>query len=110
MKIEFEYYKYNEHYGPHGFMSIDLHNILYTVGGKNINVFPINNLKKIFKVLHEMTDYEVHTRHEQNIAYYLDSEYKKMKAKKYRSKNDEKIIKRMESIHSAFVKSCKWNV
>lgn len=108
MKIEFEYYKYNEHYGPHGFMSIDLHNILYA-WDKN-RKFPINNLKKIFKVLHEMTDYEVYTRHEQDIDNWINNEFIKLKSKKYKNKTDETNMKRLESIHSAFIKSCKWNV
>lgn len=117
MKIEFEYYT-NKNYGsygfpyyePNGFISINLDTIIYKSipsWDKSSVLFPINNMKKIFKILHEMTPKEVHEAYERNIAYYLDNEHKRMKAKKYKNKEDERIIKRIESIRSGFLKVCR---
>jgi len=116
MKIEFEYYtnKNYESYGfpyyePSGFISINLDTIIYksiSRGDKSSTLFPLNNMKKIFKILHTMTPKEVHERHEHDIKTYLDTEYIRMKSKKYLSKDDEKIIKRIESIKNSFVKVC----
>ncbi|HZJ98608.1 MAG TPA: hypothetical protein VFC79_01295 [Tissierellaceae bacterium] len=116
MKIEFEYYtnKNYESYGfpyyePSGFISINLDTIIYksiSRGDKSSTLFPLNNMKKIFKILHTMTPKEVHEKYEHDIVYYLDSEYTRMKSKKHLSKNDEKVIKRIESIKNSFVKVC----
>ena len=116
MKIEFEYYTNKDYksygfpyYEPSGFISINLDTIIYKSiysWDKKSVLFPINNMKKIFKILHEMTPVEVHERHEHDIKYYLDKEYAKMKFKKYKNKEDERIIKRIESIKNSFVKVC----
>lgn len=117
MKIEFEYYtnKDYESYGfpyyePSGFISINLDTIIYRSiysWNKKGVLFPINNVKKILKILHEMTPIEVHEKHEHDIKYYLDNEYTKMKSKKYKSKDDERIIKRIESMRNALLKYYK---
>ena len=117
MKIEFEYYtnKNYESYGfpyyePSGFISINLDTIIYksiSRGDKSSTLFPLNNMKKILKILHEMTPKEVHEKHEHDIKYYLDNEYTKMKSKKYKSKDDERIIKRIESMQNALLKYYK---
>jgi hypothetical protein len=117
MKIEFEYYtnKNYEAYGfpyyePSGFISINLDTIIHKKipsWDKKSWIFPINNMKKILKILHEMTPIEVHEKHEHDIKYYLDKEYTRMKSKKYKSKDDERIIKRIESMRNALLKYYK---
>jgi len=117
MKIEFEYYtnKDYESYGfpyyePSGFISINLDTIIYKSiysWDKKSVLFPLNNMKKIFKILHTMTPKEVHERHEHDIKYYLDNEYTKMKFKKYKNKEDEHIIKRIETIRNALLRYYK---
>ena len=117
MKIKFEYYTNKDYeaygfpyYEPSGFISINLDTIIYKSSprrNKKSWIFPINNVKKILKILHEMTPKEVHEAYECNIEQYLDTEHKRMKAKKYKNKEDERIIKRIESIKSGFVKVCK---
>jgi hypothetical protein len=64
-------------------------------------------MKKIFKILHEMTPVEVHEKYEHDIKTYLDKEYTKMKSKKYKNKDDERIIKRIETIRNVLLKYYK---
>ena len=117
MKIEFEYYtnKNYESYGfpyyePSGFISINLDTIIHKKipsRDKKSWIFPINNMKKILKILHEMTPIEVHEKYEHDIKQYLDKEYTRMKSKKNKSKEDERIIKRIETIRNALLKYYK---
>ena len=117
MKIEFEYYtnKNYESYGfpyyePSGFISINLDTMIHKKipsRDKKSWIFPINNMKKILKILHEMTPIEVHGKYEHDIKQYLDKEYTRMKSKKYKSKDDERIIKRIESMRNALLKYYK---
>lgn len=84
MRIEFRYYTQKGQWEPNGFMAIDLDKILLSEKGyETTRPFPIGNVKKIFKVLHELAPQEVRDAREQSIAWWLKCKFEEMKAKEH---------------------------
>ena len=83
MRIEFRYYTQKGQWEPNGFMAIDLDYVLLYEGDKTTRPFPIGNVKKIFKVLHDLAPEEVRDAREQSIAWWLKCKFEEMKAREH---------------------------
>lgn len=84
MRIEFQYYTQKGQWEPKGFMAVNLDKVLTSTKSNDHDVFPIANLKKIFKVLHELTNYDIQQEQEQKIACWLDQKAREIQAREHK--------------------------
>jgi len=81
MLVKFHYFTQKNQWDPKGYMALDLEYVFKFQGNKDKGVYPIANLKKFFKILHDLASTDVRNDLEQQIAQWFKKQYKEIKSR-----------------------------